>query len=116
MPKMIEENYPSKTVRMWLDNEPATYHECNAIAQECFEDAMREVNCNLEEYNEMHVISTIADLIEQNFRELNQAYIPEDSSCMSDLIEWLLDQVDWREIAESYLAEVDTTVFDGVNI
>ncbi|MFO0888217.1 MAG: hypothetical protein U0790_03615 [Isosphaeraceae bacterium] len=84
-------NYETWAVKLWFDNEEATYRNWmeRARSWKGREDDVRQ----------------FAEELEENVREVNP--LSEESSLFADLLSAALSEVDWFEIAESYLEEVE---------
>ena len=81
-------NYETWLVKLWLDNEPYTYFEMQELAR--FHEG--------EAY-------TLSEEIRESVQEQMAEYLPQAGMVM-DLALSALSEVDWMEIAESYLEEV----------
>jgi hypothetical protein len=74
-------NYPTWVVNLWLGNDQGTYSECSYMAREALRDAPHD---SFKEY--------VTDLIDD-----------ESAGLGNDLIGYALGEVDWNEIADSWL-------------
>jgi hypothetical protein len=79
-------NYETWAVKLWLDNEPGTYH-----------DATRRADLAISAGEERY---ELADWL----KEYVGAMMPDlPASLASDLLNGALSDVDWFEVADSYL-------------
>lgn len=90
-------NYETWNVALWFDNNAGLYSMFSERAQELWDEHQEE--------NEAK--TALAEEMEQYVDENNP--LSDDSSHYSDLLQAALDAVDYREIAEHYLSEVDKT-------
>jgi len=80
-------NYETWNVKLWLDNEPATYHAAVSMAESA--DSQRDLAKSLKAY-----------VCEEMMPDLG-------ASCAADLLGAALDSVDWDEIASAYWDDAD---------
>lgn len=86
-------NYETWNVALWLDNDQGSYEWVREMAREASDrDRYREP------------IPALADAIEEYVKD---AAPDLGASMFSDLLTAALSEVDWREIAEHVLGEVD---------
>jgi hypothetical protein len=77
-------NYETWAVKLWLDNDESLYHTAMNLVEDEHEDA-----------------SDLADSIQSFIDEI----APEVTGLFSDLLNSALSEVDWVEIAESYISD-----------
>jgi hypothetical protein len=93
-------NYPTWAVNLWLSNDEGLY---NATAERVAE-AVEEADEDSEPNEDRRVYSTSEALKQWVVNEL----APDlGASFAADLMGYALDQVDWREIAEAWLSDID---------
>lgn len=94
-------NYETWNIALWIDNDHGSYLQAREMAQEVFneEDGTAEAR---KESGTRTLASNLKDWIEE------QNPLASDSSMWSDLVSAALSEVDWYEIAEHYLSDVDT--------
>lgn len=86
-------NYETWAVALWIDNDYNSYlYRCELVEQvkEEHEDEEERQDC---------LASSLKDWIE------SQNPITDSASLFTDLLNSALSEVDWREIAENFLAE-----------
>lgn len=86
-------NYETWAVALWIDNDYGSYqYRCELVGQvkEEHEDENKRENC---------LASGLRNWIEE------QNPLTESASLFTDLLNSALSEVDWREIAENFLAE-----------
>lgn len=81
-------NYPTWCVHLWLTNDEATYDNCIWYAQEA------------RNYDPPRV--ALADMLKTSVRD---RVASDEASVASDLLGYALDQIDWFEVADSFLED-----------
>lgn len=89
-------NYATYAVSLWLDNDYGMYSELSEWAQEC-KDAMDEHD------EENTAEDMLAERIEAHITEANP--LAEVNGLYSDLLNSMLEDVEWTEIARTYLED-----------
>jgi hypothetical protein len=79
-------NYPTWAVNLWLSNDEGTYHATN--------DAVRDAGSVYDASN------AIESLVDDLMPEL-------EAGIGADIMGWAFQMVEWREIAESWAADLD---------
>jgi hypothetical protein len=79
------ENYETWNVALWLSNDQGSYYHCREIAQNA--DSIRDT------------AEQIKDMVEENNPTAN------DASMFSDLLGHALQNVNWHEVAESFIED-----------
>jgi hypothetical protein len=92
-------NYETWNVGLWIDNEQGSYNYVYSLASECFEDA-EEDRYNSKEEN---AIIKLAEQIKNYVEEMNP--LTDDTSLFSGLLNAALGEVDWYDIAETWIKE-----------
>lgn len=98
-------NYETWNVALWIDNEQGSYSDTRQWAQEAFDNACGSVEDRKDEAK-----SVLAAQLKDWIEEMNP--LAGNASMFSDLLSAALSEVDWYEIAEHYLSEVDTDIAD----
>ncbi|MCP4493350.1 MAG: hypothetical protein GY820_39500 [Gammaproteobacteria bacterium] len=95
-------NRPTWTVALWLDNDKGTQEAVREMAE-----SVRAVS-EATEFLTAHEVA-VRDL-ESALKDYAEELCPSNAgaSMESDLIGWVLAWVDWRELAENYLSELDS--------
>ena len=94
-------NYETLNVSLWLDNDQGTQSFVIKTAQQCYDDAKADRHSTREEVARVHLADQLKDYVE----EMNP--LASDASMFSDLLGAALSEVDWYEMAEHYLADVE---------
>ena len=90
-------NYETWAVALWIDNEEWSYNETRSQAQVFTEDPE-------DERNGRTVEGVYADWLKEYVEET----MPDlGASLWSDLLNAAFGEVDWYEIAENYLSEIE---------
>lgn len=93
-------NYESWCVALWLDNEESTQRYWHEATQAAYDNASADNVFTREERASW-------DLAKRLQEEMEEAAPDLGASMWSDLLNAALSEVDWVEIAESWLSEVD---------
>jgi hypothetical protein len=93
-------NYETWNVKLWMDNDEGSYRYWNEVAQECYDDAEEGKTFTREEVACGNLSTRLKEEFEEAMPDLG-------ASCWMDLLTAALSEVDWREIAESLLSDVD---------
>src|SRR4051812_21675056 len=89
-------NYPTWAVNLWLSNDEGLYLTATEMAQ----DALREAG----EDDPGDALPILA----ANLKDWVEELLPDlGASFAADLMGWAVEHVDWREIAASWLEDVD---------
>lgn len=90
-------NYPTWNAMLWIDNARGTYEE---IAQRIMNEA------EASEYitRERRAAHDLADYLKNEFEEEN---VPDEASMMADMINWVSSKINWVEIADHLLENVE---------
>lgn len=92
-------NYETWVVNIWIDNSEGKQTRWSKRATELVKEAIDDQSEDIR----ADAISTLADEIESEHDEA----MPEIHGAFSDLLTHALGMVDWREIAEHYINDVD---------
>lgn len=104
-------NYETWNVALWLDNEQGSYDHWREVAQECWNesDGASQVASGIWTREEAATFA-LADMLKEEFEEGKNNLLEESKmqcSVWADLLGAALSEVDWNEIAEHYIEEVD---------
>lgn len=92
-------NYATWVVKLWIDNDQGSQERWQERARECLQDAIDSD----ESEPKAAAASTLARELESDHDES----APEVSGVFSDLLTHALGLVDWHEIAQNMLSDVD---------
>ncbi len=94
-------NYETWNVALWIDNEQGNYNHWRSEAQDCWDNASpRQATLTREERAAYDLADRLKSQFEEDAPDLG-------ASCWSDLLSAALSEVDWDEIAEHYMDEVE---------
>lgn len=105
-------NYETWNVALWLGNEQGSDSYWREAAQEAWDDsaelsAVARMTGNEPFTREEKATMRLADRLKDEMEEANP--LASDASMWSDLLSAALCEVNWRDIAEHYIADVDKT-------
>ena len=89
-------NYETWNVKLWLDNEQGTYYEVTGHATEVYAEAAEDGQDATDYPYSTNMATWLKEYVEEMQPEL-------PASTFSDLLNAALSEVDWLEIAKSYL-------------
>lgn len=101
-------NYPTWCVNLWFQNEEGLYNLAQEMAEQAFADAEATEYLTREEAASIE----LADVIKHWVEEQAGAVLP-DASMLSDLMQFAIDEADYREIADNWLQEVKAEADNG---
>ena len=90
-------NYETWNVALWFDNDSSEFWA--EVAQDLFDSAEATNNCTREEEATFTLADAMKDQVEEN--------TPTVTGLYADLLSASLSEVNWREIAEHFIDEVD---------
>lgn len=99
-------NYETWNVALWLGNDQGSQEHWNEKAQDCYDNAEGCSSFTREE----RAALDLADSLKADFEEGKDNLLEESKmtcSVWADLLGAALSEVDWLEIAEHYIEEVD---------
>jgi len=97
-------NYPTWAVALWIDNERDTYEKSRGVARNIRAIAPQDENV-------ASGIWTVEETAKYRLADFLKLWVTDDlapdlgASFAADLLGYALDEVDWVEIAESFLSE-----------
>lgn len=92
-------NYETWVVSLWLDNDPGTSDYWRETAREILADAEPTAHLTRNENARIALAERIKD-------ELEDEVPCPDAGLYADLLHAAMGEVEWNEIAESYLDEI----------
>lgn len=100
-------NYETWVVNLWMDNEEGTYDYWREVAQEIHNDLEEPTN-SMTKMDE--AVYLLADRLENDHRDRKDNILENNeltSSVWADLLGAALSEVNWKEIAEHLLENVE---------
>jgi hypothetical protein len=94
-------NYETWNVKLWMDNEEGSYLYWKDIAQECYDDAD---SC------EDDAVQSLRNRLKEEYETNMEDWLDESkrsSSVWADLLGAALSEVNWHEIAQNMIEDVD---------
>lgn len=92
-------NYETWLLKLWIDNEEGSSRYWDEAAQEVYDEAEAEKSFTRDE----RATLTLADRLKDEFEEAQ----PELAGFWADLLNAAMSEVNWYEIAEHYIADVE---------
>jgi hypothetical protein len=99
-------NYETWNVSLWLDNDQGSYSFWNERAQEVYNDA----EANSYQTREQAAVNDLAAELKDQIEEASQDMLEasgNSASMFADLLGAAISEVNFYEIAEHYIEEVD---------
>jgi hypothetical protein len=96
-------NYETWNAALWLDNDQGSYTYWCEQAQECYANAEPSSSFTKEE----QAVLDLADMLKSDGEERAEQWMPDQSSFFADMLNAALSEVNWHEIAEHYISDVD---------
>jgi hypothetical protein len=93
--------YETWLVALWTDNDQASYRYWQRMAQKAWDDTQADSTFSREERATM----ILADTLETETQEANP--LADDASLWNDLMGAALAEVNWHEIAEHLIEDVE---------
>ena len=94
-------NYETWVVNLWLTNDEDTYNRCRSLAQQCIEEAVADAVLSRKERACYQLSNELKEMLEDGNPLASAA------SVYSDLLNASFSEVYWKEIADSFLEEVE---------
>lgn len=94
-------NYETWVVNLWLGNDEGSYETCRSLAERCFEDATADEVLSRKERACYQLANELKEMIEDGNP------VASEVSVYSDLLKASISEVNWREIANGLLQEID---------
>jgi hypothetical protein len=92
-------NYETWLVKLWIDNEEGSSRYWDDVAQEVYDDSEADRTFTRDE----RAALTLMDRLKDEFEEAQ----PQVTGFWADIINAAMSEVNWHEIAEHYIEDVD---------
>lgn len=101
-------NYETWAVNLWMSNDAGSDEYFREMAQEVFDESEEELRHDDTVLFSRDEIATrvLSDRLKEHFEE-QQSELTGVTGVFADLLTAALGEVDWSEIAEHYIADVD---------
>ena len=97
-------NYETWCVHLWLSNDEGTYRYCRALAAECRAEAPNDQRVTDGVWPEADATKfLLSDRLKEFVTDLNP--LSDEATMFADLMNAVLSEVDWHEVAEAFLEE-----------
>ena len=94
-------NYETWNVKLWMDNDEGSYNYWTEQAQEKYDEAEADGTFTREEQATLDLSDALKDYFEQEMAEI------QATGMWVDLLGAALSEVNWHEIAEHMIEDVD---------
>ncbi len=94
-------NYETWVVNLWLGNDEGSYSTCRSFAQRCFEEAVADQVLSRKERACYQLANELKEMVEDGNP------LASEASVYSDLLNASISEVNWKEIANNLLGEVE---------
>jgi len=99
-------NYETWCVNLWLTNDQGSYNHWRERAQAAF-DETGDKHPNEFANHEQNARIRLADELKEDLDEGAGQFLPEQLGVYHDLLNHALGRVEWFEIADAFLEDVD---------
>lgn len=99
-------NYETWNAALWMDNDEGSYRYWREAAQEAYDEAEADKTFTREERAALELSRRMKDEHEETMPDLG-------ASMWSDLLSAAFSEINWSEIAEHHIAEVDKGEQEG---
>jgi len=96
-------NYETWNYALWLDNDDGAQRFWAERATECFTLAEADKSFTRAE----RATLTLADELKEDCEERAEEWMPKQSGPFADAVNGYISEINWYEIAEHYIGEVD---------
>ena len=94
-------NYETWVVNLWLGNDEDSYSTCRSLALRCVEESFADNVFSRKERACYQLANELKELIE------DRNPLASEANVYADLLNASLGEVNWQEIANSFLEEID---------
>jgi hypothetical protein len=94
-------NYETWVVNLWLGNDEDSYNTCRSLAQRCILEAVADEVFSRKERACYQLSNELKEMIEE------RNPIASEASVYADLLNASIGEINWKEIANGYLEEID---------
>ncbi len=103
-------NYETWNVALWIDNDQGSYSQRQEMAQEAWDNAASG-DAYKGQTREDSAKYSLSKALQEWIEEMNP--LASEASMFSDLLNAALSEVDWYEIAENFLEDVEKEPEEG---
>jgi hypothetical protein len=96
-------NYETWNCKLWIDNEQGSQEYWREVARWAQANPVENEYMTLER----RIVHALADNIKEQFEEQAEAWMKGQASFFADIFNAGLSRVNWHEIAESLIEELD---------
>jgi hypothetical protein len=105
-------NYETWCVNLWLGNDEGSYNYWRERAQEAWDNAEAERNFTRDERATLDLSDTLKSEIDDDAED--NGALPKLEGLYADLLNAALSEVNWHEIAEHMIEDVDKSSAEEV--
>lgn len=96
-------NYETWNCALWMDNDEGLYETIREMAREAYDNPARNQYMTLDRRR----VSTLQDSLKALYEEQAEAWMSDQASFFADIFNSALAQVNWYELAENLLEEIE---------
>jgi hypothetical protein len=96
-------NYETWNVKLWMDSDESELEHIKELAREAKANPYKNRYMELER----RIVHTLVVSLKEYFGGQLEAWMPDQSSCFTDLLNSAVSSVNWYEIAESVLEDLE---------
>lgn len=103
-------NYETWNWSLWIDNDEGWYDQTREAAEQCYRDA-RANDAYEGQTREQSAIDTLAQYLERDCDDMQEMFELPISGPFADLLGSAIDRINWDEIAEHWIDDLDPADF-----
>ena len=98
-------NYETWIWKLWLDNDQGSQEYWAERAQDAYNDAVPDFDW---ETKESRAVYDLAEWLQSEADESAESFMADQSGPFADLLNAAIGRIEWREIAQSLIDDIET--------